>query len=278
MDDWDVLFQYSWYSKQVFFISEVKEKIVTSQTLMAFDGHCHPEMEELLICLKEITGVRIGGSKDVYLSPGQGILLEPGEEHLLWDASTEKNTSFYNAFYKGNLPLFRRYMNIPFEAEGLEIPSFWKEPLADNRPKEENILTIMTLLIALDKKEPDRGKQEWNSLQKNPIRPQTLNQNIREHLLVIIQSDLGKNHTLAELGKKFFLEPKYLSQKVKKITGLPIMTMYYQLKMESACALLSSGASVKDTAYTLGFKNPYHFSRKFKGITGSPPSDFPKSP
>ncbi len=260
------------------FIGEVKEKVVTSRELMAFKGHSHSELEELLICLTGITGVRIGENQDFYLSPGEGILLEPGKDHLMWDASKEKNTSYYNSFYSGNLPLFRGQVNIPFNTEKLAVNHFWNYDwnyeLSDNKPEEEIIYQIVALLLTLDSSKSDFEMKGKNPSIKSRIQTQTLETNIREQLSLIIRNEPDINHSLAELGKKFYLEPKYLSQKVKKITGLPVMTIYFQIKMKSAGNLLLKGFSVKDTAYTMGFKNPYHFSRKFKEIMGVSPSLF----
>lgn len=50
------------------------------------------------------------------------------------------------------------------------------------------------------------------------------------------------------------------------------MTLYYQVKMEEATTLLRRGESVKETAYQMGFANPYHFSRKYKELCGQAPS------
>ena len=256
------------------FIRDVKEKVVTAKELMAFKGHNHFEQEEFLICLTGITGVRIDQHKDFYLSPGEGILLEPGKEHFMWDASIENNTSYYNSFYFGSLPLFRKQENKPFNTKKLAIEHFWDCELSESKSDEEIIYQIVDLLLVLNSSKTNFKIKSINHSVNSPIQIQSLETNIREQLSLIINKEPHINHSLAQLGKEFFLEPKYLSQKVKKIIGLPVVTVYFQIKMERAGVLLSEGLSVKDTAYTMGFKNPYHFSRKFKEIKGVSPSKY----
>jgi len=252
------------------FIGEVKEKRITSRELMTFKGHFHPQWEELMICLEGLTGVCIGSDKEYYLPPGHGILLEPGKEHIMWDASKKKQTSYYNAYYSGFLPIFRNHVNTPFNAKILGLKNFWNEDINPDKPVEKKISEIMTLLLAINNMDIDKNNSKESILGQSHV--QNLEENIRTQLANIIQGELGKKHTLEELGERFFLEPKYLSQKIKKISGKPAMTFYFQLKMEEAVKMLTSGLTVKETAFALGFKNPYHFSRKFKEITHLSPS------
>jgi transcriptional regulator GlxA family with amidase domain len=46
------------------------------------------------------------------------------------------------------------------------------------------------------------------------------------------------------------------------------------LRLQSAQSLLSEGSSVKEVAYSLGFRQVSHFCREFKRFTGTTPSAF----
>lgn len=248
-------------------LDEVKEQIITSKELMTFRGHAHGELEELLICLEGITAVKIERQETLYLTPGWGVLLEPGPEHIIWDGSREKNTRYYNAYYKGHIDLFSHLINIPFDTNLWTQDLFWKD--FDGKPKKQEVslYRILSLLLKLENIRDDKG-----TTRPLTVKAQTAGENIREQLRRIILSDLSKNHRLTDLGREFHLEPKYLSAKVKRITSLPVMTLYYQVKMQEATTLLNQGNSVKETAYRLGFANPYHFSRKYKEICTFSPS------
>ena len=248
-------------------IEDVKEQLISGRDLMTFRGHSHGDLEELLICLEGITAVRMNGGKTIYLTPGWGILLEAGPEHMIWDGSREKNTCYYNAYYKGKTRLFGELINCPFEAIKLNIEPFWNNFTRTPDRKEESLYKILGLLLALEEYLSHKGL-----ITPEPVKAQSAGENIREQLRMIMSGDYTKNHRLTDLGQEFNLEPKYLSAKVKKITSLPVMSLYYQVKMEEAEKLLFNGNSVKETAFLLGFANPYHFSRKFKEIKGISPS------
>jgi AraC-like DNA-binding protein len=50
---------------------------------------------------------------------------------------------------------------------------------------------------------------------------------------------------------------------------------YIQIKIDRACRLLEqTDISIKEAAWTLGFDDPYYFSRLFKQKTGIPPSEW----
>jgi AraC-like DNA-binding protein len=248
-------------------LNDVREQIITSRDLMTFRGHAHGELEELLICLEGIAAVKIEGLKTIFLTPGWGLLLEPGPEHMIWDGSREKNTRYYNAYYKGHTDIFSPLVNIPFNTNQWEQKPFWKEFNGRPERQEVSLYRILGLLLTLEE-----NLDKENPIKPREIKAQTAGENIREQLRRIILSDLSKNHRLTDLGQEFHLEPKYLSAKVKRITSLPVMTLYYQVKMGEATTLLQRGESVKETAYGLGFANPYHFSRKYKEICGRSPS------
>lgn len=234
---------------------------------MTFKGHAHYDMEELLICLEGIAAVKLEGRKTIYLTPGWGVLLESGPEHIIWDGSREKNTRYYNAYYKGHTDIFSSLVNRPFNTALWDKNTFWKDFKGTPLRQEESLYRILGLLLTLEK----ILEHHVDGLPHTVI-AQTAGENIREQLRRIIFSDLTKNHRLSDLGLEFHLEPKYLSAKVKRITSLPVMTLYYQVKMQEATTLLCQGESVKETAYKMGFANPYHFSRKYKEICGQSPS------
>lgn len=64
----------------------------------------------------------------------------------------------------------------------------------------------------------------------------------------------------------------------KAYTGLTPYQYFIQLKINKAKELLSGGeSSVKEAAFSLGFDDPYYFSRLFKKKTGTSPSDWASS-
>lgn len=71
------------------------------------------------------------------------------------------------------------------------------------------------------------------------------------------------------------LSPKYLSDLLKKQTGLSTKEHINNFIIDKAkTLLLSDGDSISGIAYKLGFNYPHYFSRLFKTKTGMTPNDY----
>jgi YesN/AraC family two-component response regulator len=71
------------------------------------------------------------------------------------------------------------------------------------------------------------------------------------------------------------LSPKYLSDLLKKQTGLSTKEHINNFIIDKAkTLLLSDGDSISGIAYKLGFNYPHYFSRLFKSKTGMTPNDY----
>ena len=88
----------------------------------------------------------------------------------------------------------------------------------------------------------------------------------------LINSGLPGVKSFAE---QLHLSPNYLSDLLQKFTGKTTQEHIHLHLIDKAKALLwSTGLSVSEIAYTLGFENPPHFTRLFKQKTGHSPSEY----
>lgn len=81
--------------------------------------------------------------------------------------------------------------------------------------------------------------------------------------------------TVKYLADKVHLSPSYLSDLLKKETGMNAQDhIHYCLINEAKNKLLSSNKSVSEIAYSLGFDYPQYFSKLFKQKTGTTPLEY----
>lgn len=81
--------------------------------------------------------------------------------------------------------------------------------------------------------------------------------------------------TVKYLADQVFLSPNYLSDLLKRETGMNAQDrIHYHLIEEAKSLLLNSNQSVGDLAFALGFEYPQYFSRLFKAKTGMTPVEF----
>ncbi|MGC4102437.1 helix-turn-helix domain-containing protein [Ferruginibacter sp.] len=81
--------------------------------------------------------------------------------------------------------------------------------------------------------------------------------------------------TVKDLADQVFLSPNYLSDLLKRETGMNAQDrIHYYLIEEAKNLLLSSGKTVAELAFSMGFEYPQYFSRLFKSKTGMTPLEF----
>jgi AraC-like DNA-binding protein len=81
--------------------------------------------------------------------------------------------------------------------------------------------------------------------------------------------------TVKYLAEQVHLSPNYLSDLLKKDTGISTQDhIHYFLIEEAKNILLNSDGSVSEIAYSLGFEYPQYFSKLFKRKTGTTPQEF----
>lgn len=96
-----------------------------------------------------------------------------------------------------------------------------------------------------------------------------------DNAILYMQAHINDNITLNEISKHFNYSPSRFSGLFKQKTGYAPIDYFIQLKMQKASQQLDFTAkSIKDIALTLGFDDPYYFSRRFSKVIGMSPTSY----
>lgn len=78
--------------------------------------------------------------------------------------------------------------------------------------------------------------------------------------------------TLKDISSYSNYSVSRFSNLFKQKTGYAPMDYFMQMKIQQACQYLDfTGKSIKEIALTMGFDDPYYFSKRFKQVIGMPP-------
>ncbi|MDE6855109.1 MAG: helix-turn-helix domain-containing protein [Muribaculaceae bacterium] len=80
--------------------------------------------------------------------------------------------------------------------------------------------------------------------------------------------------TLQYMAEKLCLSPSYLGDLIKRSTGTNASKYIHRMVIQQAKNLMSAGQNISQTAYSLGFDYPQHFSRFFKREEGITPKEY----
>jgi AraC-like DNA-binding protein len=117
------------------------------------------------------------------------------------------------------------------------------------------------------------GLMIWHRQQKwqgEPDPKQKIAQSI-----AYMKQHLGKTLSVANLASLTNLSTSHYTALFKRQTGYTPMDYFIRLRMHQACQLLDiTSLSVKEIALTLGYQDPFYFSRVFKSVNESSPAKY----
>lgn len=85
---------------------------------------------------------------------------------------------------------------------------------------------------------------------------------------------LAKTTTIADIAAYMKTSESTLCHRFKQETGRSPINRHIELKIEFAKQLLMKGERLKNIAQLTGFCDEYHFSKRFKSVTGMSPTKF----
>ncbi|MGE5613207.1 MAG: response regulator [Bacillota bacterium] len=90
-----------------------------------------------------------------------------------------------------------------------------------------------------------------------------------------IRDNFQKEITLEELSKELNISPQYFSRLFKEETGYNFIEYLTFVRIEHSKRLMSStGMTIKEICYSVGYGDPNYFSRLFKKNTGMSPTSY----
>ncbi len=86
---------------------------------------------------------------------------------------------------------------------------------------------------------------------------------------------LNERVTVAELARLAGLAPAHFTALFKQKTGSSPVRFLIRMRIHQACQLLQADhLSITEIARTLGYKDPFFFSRQFKLVYGTTPRNY----
>lgn len=96
-----------------------------------------------------------------------------------------------------------------------------------------------------------------------------------ERTVAHMNQHLNKPLQVAALAALAGMSPSHFTALFKRQTGCPPIDYFIRLRMRRACRLLEETAlSVKEVAAALGYDDPFYFSRLFKAVNHTAPTEY----
>ncbi len=93
--------------------------------------------------------------------------------------------------------------------------------------------------------------------------------------ILFMQEKINENISLGELSSRYNYSVSRFSNLFRQKTGYAPIDYFVQMKMQKACQQLNfTDRAVKDIAFSMGFDDPYYFSKRFRAIIGMSPKKY----
>ncbi|WP_438432696.1 AraC family transcriptional regulator [Gorillibacterium sp. sgz500922] len=256
----------------------------TCGNLMSRDGFLHHRRimtcHVLILVLEGTLYITQSGAPHSVAS-GQYMFLREGEEHYGHRASTGKLSYLWVHFSSeapwqtgstdGPLPeAFAYFIPEHGTPAGVQRIGLLFRQLIDFSRQEalytEAILTCALSLLLMEMTQEFLDSRHPRNRDLSPV---------VYRLLEWVKSNCHKPLSLGEIAEEFHYNADYLSSLFKKETGLTLMHYLNRSRVEISKNLLSSNnVSIKEAAYSCGFRDEKYFMKVFKKYEGLTPMQY----
>ena len=243
----------------------------------SFKGESH-DFSEAVCVLSGKSGVT--ADKNTFLlSAGEIILHPPGEFHAIWSDSGIESELLIFSFRSEGIPMpSGRVFKIPPEQivelrailrraqKAFVFDDVFVKEVADKRLASIVLKRLEIFLLKAIAFEEESDSRYTGRSAENYMR-----------ILSVMEQNLERQLTATDLAALCNMSVPAMEKTVFKYLGCGVVAYFNALKMQRAKEMLSEGASVKETAFKLGFSNQNYFSARFKQSVGVPPTKWRKN-
>jgi len=230
-------------------------------------------------------GVHVGRGGATRAERGQAFFLRPRVWHAYRDcvALDVRNVCWSEAFLARELSALRHGPLMAAHLESWRHPAWcgerelrfapdefettltrWEEAFAARSNIERTARTLL-LFEAL-----------WNGVPIEANQTRALHPAART-CAALLEHELGRAWTLAELGRRAHLSPEHLSREFKRAFGLAPMEYLARHRLERAAARLVSGDEpLAHIGQSVGYDDASYFARRFQKQFGMSPREYRK--
>jgi AraC-like DNA-binding protein len=219
----------------------------------------------LIYCLRG-KGWYVVKDKRFEVGAGEFILLPATREYLIYGADESDPWTIYWVHFSGkDMSVFNRSFGIGlfdgpqkifFNEKGLQIWDTMYQNLEMGYSKENLANTNLCLYhfiatFLYPDKHHNEKKQDARDMIKDTV--------------LYMRKELSAKLTVQDMAKENNLSASHFSSLFRKGTGMSPMDYFIHLKLQKACLMLyNSDIKIKEIACTIGYEDPYYFSRLFK--------------
>ena len=221
----------------------------------------------LIYCVRGEGWYELGEERHT-IHAGQLFILPPGKPHRYGADAQHPWTIYWVHFLGQSAADFHRYLtekSARISAPQQENRTDWFEEIL----RQLEVITQENLVYACS------CLQAFLASFKNTSMPSSREPDAVSVSVAYMKKNLHRRLTLSEFAQKAGLSVSHYSSLFREKMQTSPIKYFNFLKIQEACYLLqSTSKQVKEIASTLGFDDPYYFSRLFSQVMGVSPKEY----
>ena len=144
------------------------------------------------------------------------------------------------------------------------------------KPFNAEVLIVRVKNLIKSREELRRRFSREVKLEASEISITSADENFLNKAIALVESNLEESElSVTQLSDELNMSRVQLYRKLHGLTGLPPNEFIRTIRLKRAAQLLAkSGASIKEIAFSVGFKDPSYFGRAFRKQFGLSPSEY----